>query len=281
MKFNWKRFIKINFGIIILVAGLYFFLMPSNLAVGGVSGFAMVMNKFFPILPVGGIMLILNIILFILAFLIIGKEFGGYTIYASLAISGSIYVLEKIIPMNTPFVDDLLLNLVYGILICGVGMAIIFYQNASTGGTDILAKIINKFTHIDIGKSLLVSDFVITLLAGLAFGPKLGMYALMGIIINSLVIDNIIAGFNTKLNMMIISEKHEEINKFILEEIGRGTTLYHAQGGHSRKEKMIVNSIVSKREYIRIKKYVKALDTRAFVSLNFVSEVLGEGFVQE
>lgn len=271
---------KITLGTVILLIGLYFFLMPSNLAIGGVSGFAMVMNRFFPVLPVGAIMLIMNIILFILAFLIIGKEFGGYTIYSSLLLSGLIYLLEKVHPMPLPLVDDILLNLVFGIVISGIGMGVIFYQNASTGGTDIIAKIINKFAHIDIGKSLLASDFIITVLAGIAFGPRLGMYAVIGIAMNALVIDNIIAGFNTKLNMMIISEKYEEINRFILEEVQRGTTLYHAEGGHSRDKKTIVNTIVSKREYIRIKTYVKALDSRAFISLNFVSEVLGEGFIE-
>lgn len=263
-----------------LSIGLCFFLMPSNLAIGGVSGFAMVLNRFFPILPVGAIMFVVNIILFILAFIIIGKEFGGYTIYASLCLSGIVYFLEILLPVREPIVDDILLNLIYGIIISGIGMGIIFYQNASTGGTDIIAKIINKFTHIDIGKSLLASDFLITVMAGFAFGPKMGMYALIGIIINSLVIDNIIAGFNTKINMMIISERYEEINRFILTEMDRGTTLYYAEGGHSRNRKMIVNTIVSKREYIRIKNFVKALDDRAFISLNFVSEVFGEGFIE-
>lgn len=281
MNWNWKRFLKINFGVMILAAGLYYFLIPANLAVGGVTGFAMVVNKFFPILPIGAVMLVVNILLFILAFLIIGKEFGGYTIYSSVCLSGIIYVLESLTPMNKPFVDDILLNLIYGIIISGIGMGVIFYQNASTGGTDIIAKIINKYTHIDIGKSLLASDFVITLMAGLAFGAKLGMYALMGIIVNSLVIDNIIAGFNTKLHMMIISECYEEINRFILDEIQRGTTLYHAEGGHSRQDKVIIHTIVSKREYIRIKNWIRFLDPKAFVSLNFVNEVLGEGFIED
>lgn len=280
MNFNFARFLKITLGNIILLIGLYFFLMPANLAIGGVSGFAMVMNRFFPALPVGAIMMSVNIILLIMAFLIIGKEFGGYTIYSSLLLSGLIYILETVYPVREPFVDDILLNLIFGIVISGIGMGIIFYQNASTGGTDIIAKIINKFTHIDIGKSLLASDFIITVLAGIAFGPRLGMYALIGIAMNALVIDNIIAGFNTKLNMMIISEKYEEINRFILNEVERGTTLYYAEGGHSRNKKIIVNTIVSKREYIRIKTFVKALDSRAFISLNFVSEVLGEGFIE-
>lgn len=281
MNKSMERFLKITFGTMLIAVSLVFFLMPSNLAIGGVSGFAIVLNRFIPALPVGAIMLVVNIILFILAFIIIGKEFGGYTIYASLSLSAIVYLIERFWPARQPIVDDILLNLIYGIVISGIGMGIIFYQNASTGGTDIIAKIINKFTHIEIGKALLASDFLITVMAGLAFGIKMGMYALIGIVINSLVIDNIIAGFNTKINMMIISERYEEVNQFILKEVRRGTTLYYAQGGHSRSEKRIVNTIVSKREYIRIRNFVKALDDRAFISLNFVSEVFGEGFIED
>lgn len=275
---DFKKIMKINAGIVLLAFGLYFLLLPSNLVVGGVSGFATVLNHYFRNIPVGGIMMAVNVVLFILGFIFLGKEFGGYTIYAALALSVVIMGLEKFVPIEGPLVDDLLLNLLYGIIISGSGMAIIFYQNASTGGTDIIAKIINKFTGIDLGKALLMSDFVVIVMATFTFGLKLGMYALMGNIINSLVIDNIIAGFNKKLNININSSKHEEINDFILGEVERGTTLYHAEGGFSKEERVIINSIVSKKEYLRISQFVKSIDPEAFMSLNFVSEVHGRGF---
>ena len=278
MSLDLKKIMKINAGIILLAVGLYFLLLPSNLVVGGVSGFATVLNHHYPWIPVGGFMMGANIILFILGFIFLGKEFGGYTIYAALALSLVIMVFEKFMPMEGPLVDDLLLNLLYGIIISGSGMGIIFYQNASTGGTDIIAKIINKFTGIDLGKALLISDFVIIVMAGMTFGIKLGMYALMGNIINSLVIDNIIAGFNKKLNITINSSKYKEINDFILMEMERGTTLYKAEGGFSNEERVIINSIVSKKEYLRIYQFVKAIDPVAFMSINFVSEVHGRGF---
>ena len=225
MKFDFKKFLWINLGIVIMTIGLYYFLMPSKLAVGGATGAAMVLSYIIPV-PMGIILGILNIILFITAFLILGKEFGGYTVYASLALSGMIAILEIITPMSKPFTDDLFINLIFGILISGVGMGIVFNHNASTGGTDIIAKIINKYTRMDIGKSLLVSDFFITLFAGLVFGARLGMYALLGIIINSFVIDRMIAGFNVKINMLIISNYFDDINSYILDDIGRGTTIY-------------------------------------------------------
>ncbi len=278
MKFNFKRFIIINFGLMVMTIGLYFFLMPSNLAVGGATGLAMILSYLIPSIPMGVILGILNIILFITAFLVLGKEFGGYTVYASLALSGMIGLFELIYPMTAPFTDDLFINLIFGILITGVGMGFVFNQNASTGGTDIVAKIINKYTNVAIGKSLLMSDFFITLFAGFVFGARLGMYALLGIVINSFVIDKMISGFNVKINMMIISKELDLINDFILHSAGRGTTIYHATGGYSQDDKRIINTIVSRSEYIKIRDYIRTVDPKAFVSISHVTEVEGEGF---
>jgi uncharacterized membrane-anchored protein YitT (DUF2179 family) len=251
--------------------------MPSKLAVGGATGAAMILSYLIPI-PMGIILGFLNIILFITAFLILGKEFGGYTVYASLALSGMIALLEIVSPMAKPFTDDLFINLIFGIVISGIGMGIVFNHNASTGGTDIIAKIINKYTRIDIGKSLLISDFFITLFAGLVFGARLGMYALLGIVINSFIIDKMIAGFNVKINMIIISVEFDPINNYILNDIGRGTTIYHASGGYSNEDKRVINTIASRSEYIKIRDFVKDTDDKAFVSISYTTEVEGEGF---
>jgi uncharacterized membrane-anchored protein YitT (DUF2179 family) len=157
-------------------------------------------------------------------------------------------------------------------------MGIVFNQNASTGGTDIVAKIINRFTHIEIGKSLLLADFLVTLFAAVVFGARLGMYALLGIVINSIIIDKMIAGFNIKINMMIISKEVDTINAYILNDLERGTTIYHATGGYSNEDKKVINTIVSRREYIKVRDFVKKIDEKAFVSISYVTEVEGEGF---
>ncbi|KAB3536074.1 YitT family protein [Alkaliphilus pronyensis] len=278
MGFSFKRFWLINLGIIIMSAGLYYFLIPADLAVGGVTGLAMVINKLVPVIPIGILMLIANVILFIIAFLVIGKDFGGYTIYSSILLSSVIYLFEITTPLEKPLIDDIMINLIYGIIIQGIGMAIIFYQNASTGGTDIVAKIINRFTHIEIGKSLLMADFLIIILAIFTFGPRLALYALLGIGINALVIDKVIAGFNTKMKVVIISEKSDEINDYIINEIKRGTTLYYADGGYTKTKKTIVSTVVNKRQYIKIKKFAQVTDPKIFINVSFVQEVLGEGF---
>ncbi len=278
MKAKIKQFIIINIGLFILNCGMYFFLIPSNLAVGGTTGIAMVIGYLIPSIPIGVFLAIINTFLLILAFIIFGKEFGGYTVYSSLALSAMLAAFELILPMAEPFTDDLFINLIFGIVICGVGMGIVFNQNASTGGTDIVAKIINRFTHIEIGKSLLLADFLVTLFAAFVFGARLGMYALLGIVINSIIIDKMIAGFNIKINMMIISNEADTINNYILNDLERGTTIYHATGGYSKEDKKVINTIVSRREYIKIRNFVKKIDERAFVSISYITEVEGEGF---
>lgn len=276
-----KKFLIITIGLIILACGLYYFLIPSNLAVGGATGLALVISTLIPSLNYSVILVIINLILFITAFIVLGKEFSGYTLYASLMLSGIFAILEMITPMAEPFTDDLFINLIFGILIAGVGIGIIFNQNASTGGTDILAKIINKFSHIDMGKSLMIPDFLITLAAGFVFGPRLGMYSLLGVIINSIVIDKIIAGFNVKINMIIISEEFDAINDYINKDLDRGTTIYHATGGYSKEDKRIINTVVERSEYIKVRDFIRAIDKRAFVTISHITEVEGEGFTYD
>lgn len=273
-----KQFIIINGGLLIMAFGLHFFLISANLAAGGVTGAAMVINYYVPTLEIGLIMTVFNVILFALAFILIGKEFTGYTLYCSFALSGLIYLLELMAPMSQGVSDDMMINLLFGVLINGVGMAIIFNQNASTGGTDIIAKILNKFLHMDIGKSLLIADLVVVFAAMVAFGLTKGLYAMLGIMINGMVIDRIIAGFGMKLKVVIISEAHEEVNRFINQSLDRGTTLYLAQGGYTGAQKVVIHCLLDKKQYILLKQALKRIDPMAFSSVGFSHEVLGEGF---
>ncbi|MCX7904837.1 MAG: YitT family protein, partial [Caloramator sp.] len=162
--------------------------------------------------------------------------------------------------------------------ISGVGMGIVFNQNASTGGTDIIAKILNKFFHINIGKALLISDLVVTLGALVTFGAEKGLYALLGVILNGAVIDEVIQGINTVKEVKIISTKNEEIKNFILDELGRGVTIYYARGGFTNEEKEMLVVLLSRREFIRLREFIKEIDERAFITVSNVHEVFGEGF---
>ena len=274
-KFDIKSFIRMNIGLIVVALGLHVFLMPSDLAAGGVAGASMVIHKLVPRLPVGVIMLMFNAVLFVLAFMTLGSRFSGFTIYNSLMLSALISGLEIIMPISQPLVDNLSLSLVYGIVIQAVGMAIVFNEGASTGGTDIIAAIINKYISIDIGKALFMSDFIIAIGAALVFNLELGLYAFLGTIINSLVIDKVIAGVNTKVEMLIISTKQKEIQEYIAVDIYRGVTIIHGEGGFSGNPLKIINTVVSRREYIKIKKAAMEIDPQAFIWTNMVNEVHG------
>jgi len=278
MKTIIKQYILITIGLALVAIGFYFFLVPNDLAVGGVSGLAMVINWYMPGLTIGGIMLILNVILFIVGFIFIGANFGVKTIYASFGLSAMIWALEKGCPMSGSITNDIFLELIFGILIAAVGMGMVFNQNASTGGTDIIAKILNKFFQIDIGKALLVADFFVTVLAAVAFGPRIGMYALLGVIINGFTIDAVIAGLNNCKKVEVVSSKGDEIKRFIIEVLDRGATLYTAKGAYTNDQKEIITTVVGKKQFIRLKKYIKEIDKKAFIITYNVHETVGEGF---
>lgn len=278
MKKVLRRFIIINLGLFIMAVGLYLFLVPANLAVGGVTGLAMVIQTVIPSVNLGLLMAVFNVILLTIAFIFIGKEFGGYTIYCSVALSFFIGIFEVLIPLEQAITNDLLLNLIFGIAIQGVGMSLVFYENASTGGTDIVAKILNKFFGMRIGFALFLSDSIITLLAGMAFGIELGLYAFLGILFNGLVIDKVIAGFDTRVHALIISDGIEEISEYIKRDLDRGFTYLSAVGGYSKKEKQVLSVVLSKREYLALRKYINENRQDAFLIVDFVHEVIGNGF---
>jgi len=278
MKKIIKEYILITVGIALVATGFYFFLVPNDLAVGGVSGLAIVINQYMPGLTIGAMMLVLNAILFVVGFMFIGSNFGVKTMYASFGLSGMIWILEKLCPMSGSITNDIFLELIFGILIGSVGMGMVFNQNASTGGTDIIAKMLNKYFHIDIGKSLLIADFFITILAGVAFGPKIGMYALLGVIINGFAVDAVIAGMNICKKVEVVSSKGEDIKRFIIEDLDRGATLYAARGAYTNDEKEIITTVLGKKQFIKLKNYIKEIDEKAFIITYNVHETLGEGF---
>ena len=273
-----KEYIFITFGIILVALAFEYLLAPNNLAAGGVTGLAIVINHYFPFISNGMIVMIVNIVLFVVAFIVIGGNFGAKTIYASYGLSLVMWIIEKFFK---PFAltSDLILATVFGTLVSAVGMAIVFNYNASTGGTDILAKILNKFFHIAIGKSLLIVDMIITLAAAVTFGLDIGLYALVSVIGLGITIDRLIEGINTVKEVKIVSVKGKEISEFIMNKLGRGCTFIKGVGAYSNKDMMIVYAILGRNEFIRLREFLKEEDTNAFITVNEVHEVLGEGFM--
>jgi len=274
---KFKEYFLITIGFLIVAVSVKFFLEADKIAAGGVMGIAILINYLVPYLSVGMLMFVLNCLFFILAFSSIGGHFGVKTIYSGLGLSGAVWILDKCIP-NGMVTSNLFLATVFGTLIGGVGMAIVFNQNASTGGTDILAKILNKFFHIDIGKSLLIVDFIITLFAVATLGIELGMYSLLSVILHGFIIDSVIDGFNVCKQVMIISRKNEQFSKYIIEELERGCTIFNGKGGYTWEDTYILYTVLSTNEFIKLKKYIKEVDPKAFITVCDAREVLGEGF---
>ena len=268
----------IHLGCFLVAAGITWFLVPNNIAAGGVSGLAMVLNRFFPGFPVGVLMIGMNLVLFIIGFIFIGFEFGAKTIYSSLFVSGAVWFLERFFPVAVPLSDDILVQLIFGTLLGATGMAMVFNQNASTGGTDITAKILNKYLNIDIGKGVLACDVFIVLAAGWVFGIRIGMYAMLGVILNGFLVDSVIIGLRINKYVIVISGFSEEIRRFIVEELESGATIYEGRGAWSGERKEIITTILNRRKFIRLRDFIRAIDPRAFISVNNIHEVLGEGF---
>ncbi|MCY6957545.1 YitT family protein [Clostridium brassicae] len=273
-----KEYLWITVGFLIVAFGIKFFLAPNKIAGGGVMGIAIIIKYYIPSLSIGILMLIMNAISFIIGFIIIGPSFGAKTVYASLAMSVAIDIMDRLMPPPTPITTDLFLATFFGTVISGIGMGIVFNQNSSTGGTDIAAKIMNKFFHIDIGKSLLIVDLVIAVAAGIIFEANVGMYAIFSVIILGFVIDIVIEGLNKCKSVIIMSSKSEKINEYIIQNLERGCTIFQAKGAYSGDEKEVLYTVVDRRQFILLKKYIKEIDPTAFITVNEAHEVLGEGF---
>lgn len=280
-KVDFKRILLISIGVFAIVAGVFFFLMPNNIAVGGLTGLGMLINTMYPKITVGMFMFVANMILFYMGIKLLGKDFGGYTLYASALYSLSLMAMEKMFPAFQPLSDDIFINLVFGIFIQGIGIGFVINNGAATGGTDIIGKIVEKYTNLSFSVALMIADGIVTLGAAIIYGPNLGMYALLGVIINAAVVDKILSGFNILYNIIITSPKHEVINDYIVKELGRATTLYTAQGGYSKSQKCIIQTVVDRRQYIKLREFIRHSDPNAFMYVSKVSEVEGEGFTFE
>ncbi|MDO5036672.1 MAG: YitT family protein [Tissierellia bacterium] len=279
--FSIKRVLIITLGTFIMTTGLHYFLVPNNLMVGGASGVAMIFSNLVPGIPMSLALLIINVFLFVLGFLIIGRDFGGLTIYSSVLASAFLSILEKFSPMDQAFADDLLINMIFGAVLVGTGIGIVLNQGASTGGSDILGKILCKFSNLSMGSSLIIIDGLICLGSAFVFGPAFGMYAILGVFINSRTLDKILTGLNTMYDIIILSKEYEQINDYILDELHRASTFYDVKGGYSGSGKVLIQTVLQRGQYINLREYVRNLDPKAFMYVSSVSEVTGEGFTYE
>ncbi|MHC1750318.1 MAG: YitT family protein [Cellulosilyticaceae bacterium] len=281
MKTVVKEYIKIIIGALFIAVGLYFFWAPSQLAAGGISGLSIVIKSMLPMIPMGLITLMLDVIMFTIGFIVLGKSFGVRSIVCSLSVSGCILILEYFVPNAKPLSSDTLIVLAFGAIFIAIGQAIVFNLEASSGGTDIIAKIISTYTHLNIGVALIIADMAVVILAITVFGIEKGLYAALGVIVVSSLIDYFISGLSVEKYIMIIPSKMEvvePINQYILETLGRGATIYKAEGAYSKEHKTVITSVLDNKEFIDLKRYIVSIDEKAFVTVQNLHEVVGEGF---
>ncbi len=276
-KSKFREYLIITFGIILVALSIEYFYAPNNIAAGGVTGIAIIINAVVPSFSIGVVSFVLNGLLFIVALVFIDGKFGVKTIYASLGLSVIIWAIERFLK-PVAITNDLMMATIFGTLISAFGMAIIFNENASTGGTDILAKMLNIFFHLDIGKSLLVVDFVITLASAFVFGVDVALYSMLSIILLGLIVDRVIEGFNACKSIFIISKNNYEISRYIIDTLDRGCTFINGVGAFTEKETNILYAVLSRNQFIKLKKFIKDVDPDAFITVGEVHEVLGEGF---
>lgn len=272
-----KKYMWIFFGSLLISAGLYFFLIQHDIAAGGVSGFSVVLSNIFPVLSVGVTNAVLNVLIMSLGVMILGFDFAKKSIFASLVLSAFIIIFEKVFP-NVILTNDKIINIIFGAITMSLGLSIVFYNGSSTGGTDLIASVVNKLTGIPIHTSMFLADFVVVISSMIVFGVELGLYAVLTIMIQSIGIDYFIQGFGRKIAILVISDKYEEINKIIISKHKKGVTLLKAEGGYSYDDKKVIMTVTPFRMYPKIREEIINVDKKAFIFTYQVSEVLGEGF---
>ncbi|WP_101494147.1 YitT family protein [Fervidobacterium thailandense] len=271
-----KEYFLSSFGVLLTALGLAIFLIPNNIAAGGASGLAIVLNRFIN-LSVGVWMYIINITLFAIAFILVGFDFSFKTIYCTFLLNFLIDLFDRIFPIFK-YTGDTIVAVFFGNLLTAVGMALAFSQNASTGGTDILAKILNKFFGAPMGMSILFLDFSIGVMAGLAYDLNTGMYSVLSIVLNGTMIDFVLKGLELSVNVWIISDKYEEIKDFVLNELERGVTILDVTGGYTGQKRRMLLVALKRRELHELVSNIKRIDPHAFFIVNEARNVYGEGF---
>ena len=271
-KRNIREFLIITVGTAIIAAAVFFFMLPSHVSVGSASALAMVIANFVP-LPVSAITLALNIVLLIIGFILIGPEFGTKTVYASILMPGIMRIYEIAFPNFQSITQDPLLDVIGYILVVGIGLAMLFSCNASSGGLDIVAKLMNKYLRMDLGQAMSISGMLVALSAAFCYDTKTVVLSVIGTYFGGMIVDHFIFGMNIKRRVCVISPKLDDIVQFILHELHSGATINEIIGAYDNTPRREVISIVDNQEYKRLMDYVKKVDPKAFVTVYSVSEI--------
>lgn len=274
----FKRFLALAAGVLLNVVGIYFFRFPNNFTTGGVTGMSMLLAKFVPALSPSLFSLTLNMALLVVGFCFLGKDFGLKTACCSAAFSLLLAGAERLFPMSAPFTDDPLMELIFAVMLPACGSAILFNLDASTGGTDIIAMLMKKYTNINISWSLLAVDSVVVAATFAVFGIRAGLYSTLGLVAKSLVIDSVIESINQCKYLHIVCSNKDEICGYISTVLHRGATVVDAQGAYTHVHNYVILTAMSRPQAVRLRRFIRQADPHAFMMITNTSEIIGNGF---
>lgn len=278
LKEKLKDVFIMSLGTLIMAVGIYFFKIPNGFATGGISGIATILGRVQPYLTPSQLIPILNIIMLIIGFIFLGRETGIKTVYCSLLLSLTTFLLEKFIPLASPLTNQPFLELIYGVLLAAIGSAILFNRQASSGGTDITALILKKFTSLDVGKALLAVDLIVAGSSFFVYNLATGLFSLLGLFIKAFLVDNVIESFNECKSFTIVTDKPEKIVDYIINTMHHSATSVDAVGEYTHTDKKMIVTLCKRIEAVRLKRYIRTVDPHAFVIVNSTSEIIGRGF---
>ena len=269
-----KEYGTITAGVFVVALAVYFFLMPSNVVGGSLAGRIMEIAEVVP-LKISVLTFIANAILLGIGFLLVGKEFGAKTVYCSVLMSVYLAIFEILFPNFTSFTNDQFLDALCYLVVVSLGLALLFNANASSGGLDIVAKLMNKFLHIEMGKAMAIAGMVTAATSVLVYDSKSVVLSILGTYANGIVIDSFIDGFKKRRHICILSKEHEKIQRYIVDELKQGVTLYKAIGGYSNDEKIELVTILDRTSYAKLLQFVHSVDENAFMTVSTTNEIIG------
>ena len=274
-----REFIILTLGTALVAVGVYFFKFPNNFSTGGVTGLAILLSA---VLPISSSIIssVLNVVFLLLGFLFLNKGFGTRTIYCSLLFSGLLSLLEWICPLSGPLTDQKLLELFFAVSLPALGSALLFNFQGSTGGTDILAMILKKFTSMDIGRALLYVDVIIAGSTLFLYGIETGLFSLLGLVLKSVLVDSVIESMNRKKSFMVVTTHPDEVCQYITTTLHRSATYWKGEGAYTHGEKWIVLAALSRSQSVALRRHMQTIDKEAFVLITNSSEIFGKGFLR-
>ncbi len=284
MKANWWTkqtlldFLLITVGTLVSAVGIYFFKFPNHFSTGGVSGLSIILNGLFPAVKASYFVTGINIILLAIGLIVIGKGFGIRTIYASLLLSFSLQALETFVPLQGSITGEPMLDLCFSVLLPAAGSAVLFNVSASTGGTDIVAMILKKYTSLHIGTALFCVDFLIAASSGIVFGLPIALFSLLGLLAKALVVDNVIESINLSKYFFIVTKTPDEICDYVQNQLHRSATVWYATGAYTHDSRSVVLTVLKRGQAVALQHYVRKCDPHAFVIISNTSEIIGKGF---